>query len=129
MVRLRPTTTTLSTRDARALASFYERLLGWERGSDEAGWVTIGDPTGGHRLGFHHDEHYRAPVWPSRDGEPTMTAHLEIAVDDLTEAVAHAIECGATPAEAQPQEHVRVMLDPDGHPFCLFLWPDMPVDD
>ena len=59
MVRLRPTTTTLSTRDARALASFYERLLGWERGSDEAGWVTIGDPTGGHRLGFHHDEHYR----------------------------------------------------------------------
>lgn len=128
MVRLRFTTTTLSTRDARALASFYEGLLGWERGSDEPGWVTIGDPAGGHRLGFHHDEHYRAPTWPSRPGEPSMTAHLEIAVDDLEGAVAHARECGATPAAVQPQDDVRVMLDPEGHPFCLFLWPDMPAE-
>jgi hypothetical protein len=34
--------------------------------------------------------------------------------------VAWAIEVGATLAENQPQEHVRVMLDPAGHPFCLF---------
>jgi len=27
---------------------------------------------------------------------------------------------GARLAEHQPQEHVRVMLDPEGHPFCLF---------
>ena len=126
MVRLRPTTTTLSTRDARALAAFDERLLGWKRGSDEPGWVTIGGPAGGHRIVFHHDEHDQAPVWPSRSGEPSMTAHLEIAVDDLAEAVAHAIECGATAAEVQSQRDVRVMRDPDGHPFCLFLWADMP---
>ncbi|MAT05039.1 MAG: glyoxalase [Acidimicrobiaceae bacterium] len=128
MPRLRPTTTTLSTRDARALATFYECLLGWERGSDEPGWVTIGDPAGGHRLGFHHDDHYRPPVWPSRPDEPTMNAHLEIAVDDLDGAVEHAVACGAVPAEVQPQPDVRVMLDPDGHPFCLFLWADMPND-
>ena len=128
MARLRWTTTTLSTRDARALAGFYERLLGWERGSDEPGWVTIGDPAGGHRLGFHHDDEYVPPVWPSRPGEPGMMAHLEIAVDDLDGAVAHALECGARAADVQPQDDVRVMLDPDGHPFCLFLWPDMPVD-
>jgi hypothetical protein len=24
-------------------------------------------------------------------------------------------------AQIQPQEDVRVMLDPDGHPFCLFV--------
>ena len=27
---------------------------------------------------------------------------------------------GARPAELQPQADVRVMLDPAGHPFCLF---------
>lgn len=48
-----------------------------------------------------------------------MAMHLDIGVDDLAEAVAWAVEVGATLAEAQPQEHVRVMLDPHGHPFCL----------
>ena len=37
--------------------------------------------------------------------------------------VAHALEAGATLADFQPQEHVRVMLDPAGHPFCLFPGP------
>lgn len=27
---------------------------------------------------------------------------------------------GASVADHQPQAEVRVMLDPDGHPFCLF---------
>ncbi|WP_232821653.1 VOC family protein [Desertihabitans aurantiacus] len=31
---------------------------------------------------------------------------------------------GASLAEHQPQKDVRVMLDPDGHPFCLY--PDAP---
>ena len=48
-----------------------------------------------------------------------MAMHLDIGVDDLDEAVAWAGEVGATPAEIQPQERVRVMLDPHGHPFCL----------
>ena len=47
--------------------------------------------------------------------------HLEIQVDDLAAAVAHGIEAGARLAEHQPQPTVRVMLDPAGHPFCLFL--------
>jgi hypothetical protein len=29
--------------------------------------------------------------------------------------------CGATLADYQPQDDVRVHLDPDGHPFCLYL--------
>ena len=49
-----------------------------------------------------------------------MMLHLDIAVDDLRAGVAWALEAGATEAEYQPQEHVRVMLDPAGHPFCLF---------
>jgi hypothetical protein len=50
-----------------------------------------------------------------------MMMHIDIAVDDLAPAVADAIELGATLADFQPQENVRVLLDPAGHPFCLYL--------
>ncbi len=36
-------------------------------------------------------------------------------------AVADAAGLGATLADFQPQDDVRVMLDPEGHPFCLYL--------
>jgi hypothetical protein len=49
-----------------------------------------------------------------------MTVHLDIAVDNLDDGVAWACVVGAVLADHQPQEQVRVMLDPDGHPFCLF---------
>jgi Glyoxalase-like domain len=52
-----------------------------------------------------------------------MMSHLDIEVRDLAEAVAHALACGATIAEFQPQELVRVLLDPAGHPFCLWVQP------
>jgi hypothetical protein len=50
-----------------------------------------------------------------------MQMHLDIEVDDLEQAVSYAVEVGATLADFQPQQHVRVMLDPAGHPFCLYL--------
>ena len=50
-----------------------------------------------------------------------MQLHLDIEVDDLDAAVALAAEAGATVAGFQPQDGVRVCLDPAGHPFCLFL--------
>jgi hypothetical protein len=50
-----------------------------------------------------------------------MMMHLDIATDDLTAAVRRAEANGAQRAEHQPQAHVRVMLDLDGHPFCLFV--------
>lgn len=59
--------------------------------------------------------------WPGAPGEQQMTAHLDIAVDDLDAAGAHAEAAGAVLAEFQPQEDVRVYLDPAGHPFCLYL--------
>ena len=36
-------------------------------------------------------------------------------------AGAHAESVGAQLALFQPQDDVRVYLDPAGHPFCLFL--------
>jgi hypothetical protein len=49
-----------------------------------------------------------------------MMVHLDFEVTDLEAAVASAIASGAEIAAYQPQEDVRVMLDPDGHPFCLY---------
>ena len=122
--RLRIAGTVLSTHDARSLAGFYERLLGWPRLMDEDGWVVLRDGPDGQALSFHGDEQYVPPTWPSTSGEQLMMLHLDIATDDLDAAVALAIECGATRAAYQPQDEVTVMLDPDGHPFCLFPSPN-----
>lgn len=115
------TTATLSSPDPPALARFYGRLLGWEVETDEPGWATLRNPAGGVRLGFHIEAEYRRPVWPSKPGEQLMMGHLEIRVDDLEAGCAHAQACGAILTDHQPQEDVRVHLDPDGHPFCLYL--------
>lgn len=112
----------LDTPDPRELGRFYERLLGWTIFDDAEEWVTLAPSRdGGYNLAFQREENYARPVWPTRDGEPQMSMHLDIEVDDLDEAVAHALEVGAELASYQPQETVRVMLDPAGHPFCLYV--------
>ena len=72
-------------------------------------------------LNFEFEVEYVPPVWPSEPGKQQIMEHLDIAVENLEEAVAWAVDAGATLADYQPQEGVRVMLDPAGHPFCLFL--------
>lgn len=61
------------------------------------------------------------PVWPTEPGKPQMSMHLDVEVDDLEAAVSYAEGVGAEQASYQPQETVRVMLDPAGHLFCLYL--------
>jgi catechol 2,3-dioxygenase-like lactoylglutathione lyase family enzyme len=111
----------LDAPDARELGRFYQRLLGWPVLHESDGWVTLA-PTedAGYNLAFATEEHYARPVWPTVAGEPQMSMHLDLEVDDLEQAVAHAVEVGAEEAAYQPQETVRVMLDPAGHPFCLY---------
>lgn len=115
------TAAVLDAPDARELAGFYRELLGWETRQDGPDWVTLAAPGGGAGLSFQTSEGYARPTWPNSPGEQQMMAHLDIAVDDLRAACARAVELGATLAEFQPQETVRVCLDPAGHPFCLYL--------
>lgn len=115
------TAVTLNSPDPPALARFYARLLGWTITVEEPGWVKLPNPEGGIGLSFHVEDIYVPPVWPARPGEQQMMVHLEIRVDDLEAACVHAKVCGATLADFQPQDEVRVHLDPDGHPFCLYL--------
>lgn len=115
------TTINIGAPDAAELALFYQRLLGFQLGTQEPGWVTLRNPAGGTSLAFQTEEGYVPPVWPAGPGDQQMMIHLEIRVSDLDAAMAHALECGATLAEYQPQDDVRVCLDPVGHPFCLWL--------
>lgn len=118
--RTRISAMVLEAPDPQALATFYERLLGWDRVEDDSDWVRLKPPSGGAGLSFSIADEYVRPVWPAAPGEQQMMTHLDISVEDLEAGVAWALEAGAVLADFQPQKHVRVMLDPDGHPFCLF---------
>ncbi|MER7156080.1 VOC family protein [Streptomyces lydicus] len=113
-------TVVLDCPDAHALAGFYRALLGWEVKLGEADWVLLRNPEGGTGLSFQSEPGYRPPVWPELPEEQQKMLHLDIRVDDLDEAEAYAVALGAVRAAWQPQDDVRVLLDPAGHPFCLF---------
>jgi hypothetical protein len=115
--------------DPVGLAKFYEKLLGWTMVAIEGprpgyppedGWAKLRSPAEDMKIEFQWEQQYTPPVWPPEPGAQQMMIHLDIEVDNLEAGVAWAIDAGARLAEHQPQEDVRVMLDPAGHPFCLF---------
>ncbi|WP_329337564.1 VOC family protein [Streptomyces sp. NBC_00663] len=121
MSPMRLSTVVLDAPDARQLARFYQRLLGYVVREAEADWVLIGPPGSGVGLAFQTEPAYVPPVWPGREpGAQQMMLHLDIEVDDLDGESARALAEGATLAAYQPQDDVRVLLDPAGHPFCLW---------
>jgi hypothetical protein len=112
------------------LARFYSALLGWPYIREEppapgmpahSGYALVCPPDGvaGLALNFEYDAHYRRPTWPSVADAQVTTQHLDVGVTDLDSAVGWAVECGATLAEHQPSDNHRVLIDPEGHPFCL----------
>jgi catechol 2,3-dioxygenase-like lactoylglutathione lyase family enzyme len=133
--RMRVSSVVLRAQDPRALAAFYERLLGWTVVESygarpgypkDDGWAMLRPPSGAiglRGLSIQWEPDYVPPVWPSAPERQQMMLHLDIAVEDLEAGVAWALETGASLAEHQPQERVRVMFDPAGHPFCLFPEP------
>jgi catechol 2,3-dioxygenase-like lactoylglutathione lyase family enzyme len=125
------TSVTIGAPAPRELAAFYARLLDWTVTASEParpgmpaedGWAQLRPPAGqdGPTLNFEYEEQFTRPVWPAVHGSQNATQHLDIAVANLTETVRWAIAAGAVLAEVQPQEDVRVLFDPAGHPFCLF---------
>ncbi|WP_063895063.1 VOC family protein [Streptomyces sp. Root369] len=128
---VRLSTVVLDAHDAHELAAFYQRLLGYVVRAEEPHWVLIGPPPGteGTSLAFETEAEYVPPVWPTREpGEQQMMLHLDIEVDGGPDALAaetaRAVAEGARLAEYQPQDDVRVLFDPSGHPFCL--WTETP---
>lgn len=118
----RLSSTVLGTSDPSGLAGFYRELLGWEIMHQSPAWVVLKPPGSPAGLAFQLEEGHNPPAWPAGPGDQQMQSHLDIGVldGDLASGVARAEQLGASQAAYQPQDDVRVLLDPAGHPFCLF---------
>lgn len=125
--RVRWTTVCIDCADAEEMAAFYGKLFGWEITAGGGEWILMRDPAGGVGLSFQAEKWYEPPVWPEDPGAQTKMLHLEIMVEEgqMEEAVAEVIAAGGRVAPHQPPDRdpseLRVMLDPSGHPFCLFV--------
>ena len=100
------------TEQQARLQRFYAEALGGEV-------VTGSVRARGLLLVFDVVADHRPPTWPS--GETPKQMHFEWMVDDLDAAVVTMQDLGASLAEHQDpgEPHLRVLLDPAGHPFCL----------
>ena len=130
---MRVTGPVLDAPDVGRLTRFYEQLLGWQVVEQEGprpgyptgdGWSKLRPADGSTKIEIQFEEHYQRPVWPGAPGAPGMQMHLDVWVEDVPAGVAWATACGATEAEHQPADRdpnrLRIMLDPAGHPFCLW---------
>jgi len=113
----------LDSSDPAALAEFYRQLLGLETMFESDDFVAL--KGAGVYLTTQRVEDHQPPSWP--DARVPKQLHLELAASDLDAAEAGAVALGATRPADQPNPDVwRVLIDPDGHPFCLTtLIPDV----
>lgn len=112
----------LSTPHPQELAAFYAALLGWVSVTSEPEWVRLRHPEQERPgLSFQLEAADTPPDWPAREGGLQMQAHLDVLVDDLDTEERRALDLGASTETSQPAPGVRVMRDPHGHVFCLFL--------
>ena len=110
----------LDATDVAELATFYSALRGWSihRMDDDDASLDPGE--GVAYLSIQRNPDYVRPVWPAEAGRQQMMLHLDFEVTDLALETQRAVELGATLPSHQPQDNVRVLLDPAGHPFCLY---------
>lgn len=106
----------IDSADPAGLARFYAAALGLQvTYSDDSYGMVEGD---GIKIGFGKIEGFRPAQWPDEAG--TKRFHLDLQVDDLDEATASLCAIGASQPDFQPGAgRWRVLLDPDGQPFCL----------
>ncbi|WP_290048078.1 VOC family protein [Nocardia nova] len=106
----------IDSADPAGLARFYAAALGWEvTYSDDSYGMVEGD---GVTIGFGKVEGFRPAQWPDETGAKRF--HLDLQVDDLEAATERLCALGASRPDFQPgADRWRVLLDPDGQPFCL----------
>lgn len=134
----------LDTTDARGLAEFYRKLLGFSylpgdepppddepdpHGQD---WLVLLDPPGTLRLAFQQVADLPPSTWPRSDVPQQL--HLDFAVASIEALAAHherAVSLGARELEDRSDdstEPLHVYADPAGHPFCIFVVPPYTLD-
>ena len=105
----------IDSSDAAAAGRFWAALTGWQVVASGDGYAMVSG--GGHNLGFGTVPDYQPPAWPNEHGSKQF--HLDLACEDMAATEAEAVELGANVVDPQPGETWRVLIDPDGHPFCL----------
>ncbi|KAA9153164.1 VOC family protein [Amycolatopsis acidicola] len=131
--------TVLDCTDARALAEFYRRLLGFRyRPGDEPPaegepdpqakqWLVLRNPAGGPGLAFQPVARLPEVTWP--EGPVPQQLHLDLTVEtvaELDQQHEHVLALGARlllDRSDDPEEPLRAYADPAGHPFCIFTAP------
>jgi|Tabmets5t2r1_1033131.scaffolds.fasta_scaffold11322_2 hypothetical protein len=92
----------LDAPDPQALIRFYAELLEWRIVKNDPEWATATPPEGATGLAVQKSPTYERPTWPDEAGKQQMMMHLDIEVDDLDTAVAHATELGAAGEVSAP---------------------------
>lgn len=110
----------LDAPDVDVLAQFYSKLRGWPIWKQDENDAALDLGEGVAYLAIQRNPDYVRPTWPAEPGSQQMMLHLDFEVTDLEGETARAVALGAELPDHQPQENVRVLLDPAGHPFCLY---------
>ncbi len=100
-------------RDPGKLSAFWGALLGVEPTIRETAWATVRDPASGLVVAFQ-------AVPEPKTGKNRL--HIDVQVADLADATAACVVLGATPEGPVIEDAhgaFQVMLDPEGHEFCL----------
>jgi predicted enzyme related to lactoylglutathione lyase len=122
---IRWTTVTIDCVDAEALGAFYSAVFGWDITDRDGDWLQLSHPSSDVGLNIQAEESYEPPIWPEEPGCQAKMMHFEVLVDDLAAAVQLVVRNGGVEASYQPpdrdQSRIRVVLDPAGHPLCLFV--------
>ncbi|HET7303339.1 MAG TPA: VOC family protein [Segeticoccus sp.] len=110
----------LDTDDVATLTRFYSELRGWPVHKQDEDDAALDPGEGVAYLAIQRNPDYVRPTWPGESGRQQMMLHLDFEVTDLEAETARAVSLGAELPDHQPQDDVRVLLDPAGHPFCLY---------
>jgi Glyoxalase-like domain len=123
----------LDCTDARSLAEFYRKLLGFvyreghepAEGVPERDWLIIHDSTGQRRVAFQQVDELHQTTWP--DDTVPQQLHLDMTVRTVTALDAQherVLSLGGRilyDRSEDPDEPLRVYADPERHPFCIFV--------
>lgn len=96
-----------------ALARFWQALIGGEVDVESADWTVLDGDDQGFYIGFQK-------VPEGKHGKNRI--HLDVEVDDLTEAIDEAEQLGARTIGSLVDEDdgsFQVMADPGGNEFCF----------
>jgi len=104
----------LDCADPATLAAFYTKATGWSLSHADTDGATVDG--GAVQLSFQRIDGYQGPGWPG----DAKHVHLDLVVGDLASATKELVALGATLPAFQPGgDGWTVLVDPEGHPFCV----------